>query len=115
VTGEGEVSVPGEPPPFAVAVVADGARTLLRLQGELDAYTSPRLAAVVERLGDVGGRHVVLDLGDVGFVDSAGLSALVSVLTTVRQGGGAVSLRAVGPQLRKLFEITGLTRLAAVE
>ncbi|HUF33776.1 MAG TPA: STAS domain-containing protein [Acidimicrobiales bacterium] len=102
-------------PSFDVEVAADGARTVLALRGELDAYTVARLAEEIVNLGDMAGRHVILDLGAVGFVDSAGLSSLVAGITAVRDGGGAVSIRAVSPQLRKLFEITGLTRMVTLE
>jgi anti-anti-sigma factor len=106
---------PMDAPSFTVETVTDGARTVLALRGELDAYTSAELAAAVADQGDVAGRHVILDLGAVGFVDSAGLSALVAAVTAVREGGGAVSMRSMTPQLRKLFEITGLTRLVQLE
>jgi anti-sigma B factor antagonist len=110
--------VSGSPPQassFSFEASADGARTLVALEGEIDAYTSPRLTQGFADLGDVAGRHVVVDLAGVGFVDSAGLSALVASLQAVREDGGAVSLRSVSRQLSKLFEITGLSRMFPIE
>ena len=100
---------------FDVDTIVEGARTLVVVQGELDAYTSPRLGEEFTAMGDLTGRHVVVDLASVGFVDSAGLSALVVCLTGVRDAGGVVSMRAVPRQLAKLFEITGLARLFPFE
>ncbi len=100
---------------FAVDTNVDGARILMSLRGEIDAYTAPRLDEAVDALGDVAGRHVVVDLSGVGFVDSTGLSALVSNLGKVRTAGGVVSLRQVSRQLVKLFEITGINRLFPLE
>lgn len=102
-------------PAFAVDTSVDGARILMVLHGELDAYTAPRLQEAVAELGEVAGRHVVVDLAGVGFVDSTGLSALVTSLRGVREAGGVVSLREVSRQLAKLFEITGITRLFPLE
>lgn len=103
------------PSGFSVETSLEGARTLVVLQGEIDAYTSPKLGEGFAELGDVAGRHVVVDMSSVGFVDSAGLSALVACLTDVRDDGGLVSLRSVTRQLAKLFEITGLTRIFPAE
>ncbi len=102
-------------PAFGVDTSVDGARIVMRLRGEIDAYTAPRLEEAVARLGDVAGRHLVVDLGGVGFVDSTGLSVLVTSLRGVSNAGGVVSLREVSRQLTKLFEITGITRLFPLE
>lgn len=109
------MSRPPEPDRFAVETFVEGARSLVVLRGEIDAYTSPWLAEGFAGLGDVAGRHVVVDLAGVGFVDSAGLSSLVNCLGAVREAGGAVSMRSMTRQLAKLFEITGLTRIFPVE
>ncbi|MBW3643367.1 MAG: STAS domain-containing protein [Actinobacteria bacterium] len=98
-------------PAFGVHTRVDGARIVMALQGEIDAYTAPRLEEAVAALGDVAGRHLVVDLAGVGFIDSTGLSALVTSLRGVRDAGGVVSLRELSRQLAKLFEITGITRL----
>jgi anti-sigma B factor antagonist len=100
-----------EPASLDIAVEVDGARTVVTLVGEIDAYTADRLQGAFTDLGDVAGRHVVVDLAGVGFVDSAGLATLVQAFRRIRDGGGALSMRAVTPQLVKLFEITGLDRL----
>lgn len=102
-------------PAFAVDTSVDGARIMMVLRGEIDAYTAPRLEEAVADLGDVAGRHLVVDLAGVGFVDSTGLSALVTSLRSVSDAGGVVSLREVSRQLAKLFEITGITRLFPLE
>ncbi len=102
-------------PAFDVDTRVDGARIVMVLQGEIDAYTAPRLQEAVGALGDVAGRHLVVDLAGVGFIDSTGLSTLVTGLRGVRDAGGVVSLREVSRQLAKLFEITGITRLFPLE
>lgn len=104
-----------EGPPFSFDARVDGARVVVTLTGEIDAYTARALRDGFAGLGDVGGRHVVVELAGVGFVDSAGLSAIVVCLRQVRDAGGALSLRGMSPQLTKLFEITGVSRLFPAE
>lgn len=96
---------------FSIVTSVEGARVLVVLGGEIDAYTTERLHEGFQGLGDVAGQHVVVDLHGVGFVDSAGLAALASSLRRLGDEGAAVSLRSVTRQLAKLFEITGLNRL----
>ncbi len=105
----------GSFPALEVDTNVEGARIVMGLRGEIDAYTAPRLQEAVAHLGDVAGRHLVVDLGGVGFVDSTGLSVLVTSLRNVMNAGGVVSLREVSRQLAKLFEITGITRLFPLE
>ncbi len=60
--------------PFEVQLVDEHT---LRVVGELDVQTSPRLdAAIAQMLGNGG--DVVLDMTDVGFIDSSGLHVLLA-------------------------------------
>lgn len=54
---------------------------------------------------------LVVDLGQVEFLDSAGLIALVSALKISRQLGKCFYLAAVSPSIRILFELTQLDRV----
>lgn len=81
----------------------------VELDGEIDAAT---VGAMKERIGDAiganpGGR-VTIDMSKVTFLDSTGLGALVSALRYARDGGGDITITNVAPNVRKVFEITGL-------
>ena len=62
----------------------------------------------VARLIENGRPNLIVDLSGVGFVDSSGLGALVRALTTSQNEGGQTKLLGVGPQVRKLLELTKL-------
>lgn len=81
---------------------------MLVVGGEVD-------LATVERFRDAlleaqGSPRVVVDLTAVTFLDSSGLKALVAAYHRVPAGG---ELRVVGlrPNIRRVFEITGLLAL----
>jgi anti-sigma B factor antagonist len=79
------------------------------VSGELDLYTAPRLRDAVIEAIDGGTTNVVLDIADVGFIDSTGLGALVGCLKRAREHSG--SLVIVAPDtspLHKLLTLTGL-------
>lgn len=69
-----------------------------------------RLLTTVER----GKRKLVLDLSKVAFMDSSGLSVLVSVFKAARlKNGGVVSLQP-NPTVRSLIELTRLQQIFAI-
>jgi anti-sigma B factor antagonist len=53
-----------------------------------------------------GHRHLVLDLGEVTFVDSSGLSVLVSALKAAHKTNGSVVLLNLTDDVRALIELT---------
>jgi len=55
-----------------------------------------------------GNKHIVLNLKDVGYVDSAGLGELVGAYTTATNQGGAVKLLHVQGKMKDLMQITKL-------
>lgn len=52
---------------------------ILRLQGELELGTAPRLIEEAERLTTANATRVILDLSRISFIDSAGMSAIVGL------------------------------------
>jgi anti-sigma B factor antagonist len=56
-------------------------------------------------------RSIVLHLGDVAFIDSSGLGTMVRTLTSVRQAHGELKLCNVPEHVRKVLELSHLTKL----
>lgn len=88
--------------------------TVVQLQGELDAPASPQVRETVARLIEEGARDLILDLQGVEFVDSVGLGTLVGCLKRTAEHGGSFRLVCANPQITKIFEITGLSRIFAI-
>jgi len=84
------------------------------LDGRLDASNAQTLKESLEQLIDGGTTHLVVDLGQVPFIDSAGLAALVSALKATRRVGGNVLLAGVQPQARTVFSLTMLDQVFAI-
>jgi len=55
-----------------------------------------------------GDRRIILNLGDVGYIDSSGLGELVSSYTTIRNKGGDVKLLKLTTKTRDLLQMTKL-------
>ncbi len=85
--------------------------SVVELAGEIDVYTSPKVKDAVGALIDKGVYNLVIDLERVKYIDSTGLGVLIGGLKRVREHGGAVSLVCTNPQIKKIFDITGLVKI----
>jgi anti-sigma B factor antagonist len=86
---------------------ADAEVRVARLLGEVDLHSA---AALGEKLDSLiaNDSKVVLDLDEVGFLDSTGLGVLVAARTNAVESGGDFVLVCTQPRILKLFSITGL-------
>jgi anti-sigma B factor antagonist len=79
---------------------------VVRVVGELDVATAPRLRQEAVRLVGLGITRVVLDLGGVDFIDSTGLGVIVGMVKRLRTHGGELSLIRGEDRVTKVFDIT---------
>jgi anti-sigma B factor antagonist len=88
---------------------------VLQVSGEVDAYTAPMLREQIRELTAKGVVHLIADLSQVDFLDSTGLGVLVGGLKRLREAGGSLTLVIVAPRILRLFQITGLTKVLAIQ
>ena len=69
---------------------------------------SAAIREVVRDLLARGRKKIVLDLADVDYIDSAGLGALVSAFTSVRNEGGDLKLVYLTKKVQDLLQMTKL-------
>jgi len=86
----------------------------LELAGDLDMSATFVLEPVLDRVLADGPRRLVLDLEDVGFVDSSGLGLLIA--THERASGADVDMAITGaaPEIQRVFTIAGLDGILPV-
>ena len=87
-------------------------RGVLSIGGEIDVMSAPPLRDALARFCDEHpGSTVVLDLANVGFLDSTGLGVLVGAARRMRGDGGDIWLSGGQPGLLRVLSITGLDRV----
>ena len=101
-------------PDFNIEVIRTHSDAVVRVTGELDLATAPRLRGEFIGLVDGGVRSVTVDLSKMGFIDSTGLSVLVSGLKRFREHGGELTLQCPNLAALKVFEIAGLTSIFSI-
>lgn len=90
-----------------------GRALVVRCSGELDLASAPEFRRAVDaELSEWEGlRQVILNLGQVTFVDSSGLGAILGRYKRAQQRQGSMVLVDVPPALRRLLEFSGIFRL----
>jgi anti-anti-sigma factor len=76
----------------------------VRVQGELDAATAPRMGETVNRLL-ARKQRVVLDLRHVDFMDLHGLAVIARATRSARTDGGSLTIARLAPRVRRLVEL----------
>lgn len=99
-------------PDLRISVEDGEDQPVVHVAGEIDVYTAPRLREQLLRLA--GERTLIIDLTEVSFLDSTALGVLVGAMKRQRERGGTMSIVTSGTRVRRLFEITGLTRVFTV-
>jgi anti-anti-sigma factor len=73
------------------------------------------LAKVLEPYADLGRKAFVLDLGQVGFLDSVNIAAIISARTMVQNHGGKLGVANLPEGLKSIFRVLKLERLFRLE
>jgi len=94
-----------------IAVHTAGNRTTLTLTGELDQYSGPQLAQLLDMAMDGSVEHVDVQMAQVGFVDVDGVRELVRAYRLGAGRGVKLTLRDPQPDIVWLLRITGAALL----
>jgi anti-sigma B factor antagonist len=81
------------------------------LEGETSLAFKDRLKALIAD----GNVHVIVDLSNVGFLDSQGLGALISGLKVLRQVEGSFVLTNLSESVEAVLRITRLIRVLDIQ
>lgn len=79
--------------------------------GILDGIKANHLRREVSDVVAAGAEVILIDLKDVTFMDSSGLSGLVSAMKTVRTSNGKLYLCSINEQVKMVFELTRMNRV----
>jgi len=102
--------------PEWLAVLRCGEGWVLRpLKSTLLCCDLDHLVIQVERLVEAGGRHFVINLSAVDDIDGACVGGLVRSYRIVRESGGSLRLSGVHPWVRKLIDLSGVSRFVPVD
>jgi anti-sigma B factor antagonist len=96
---------------FGVSVKFAGDRVVVAVGGEVDLVSAPELSAIADAVIERGHVRVVLDLAEMTFINTTGLSNISAIADRIASSGGELTVRAA-PLL--LARVLGVSELAEV-
>jgi len=93
---------------FRIEINGDADRAVIHVTGEVDLNTRDLLGAAAKQSFDVA-KTVVVDLAQVTFMDSAGLSTLIRARNEAERLGRELQIRSATGSVARVLEVTGLS------
>ena len=101
----------GRAMPFEMKVREHPGLTVVRVYGELDVEPAPDLRALFDALVEDQRVNVLVDLDQLSFCDSVGLSALIHGYNVCRDAGGTFRVTGDNGLVSRVLRATGLRAL----
>ena len=87
--------------------------TVLRIEGALDAMSTPELRPVIDAIVSDKRVKVDVELSGLRLIDSSGVGAIVSLYKRMRAQGGVVTVKGLRDQPLAIFRLLRLDRVLA--
>lgn len=89
---------------------------LLEITEEIDHHTSEKIRRKADyEITRYMPRKVIFDFGNVQFMDSAGIGMVLGRYKMMKMLGGNIEIMNVSPSLKKIFEMSGLTKICPIK
>jgi anti-sigma B factor antagonist len=99
-------------PPFTVDVHLEGAMVAVDLMGELDYATVPHFTSAMARVAsDHPATAVRINLGSLDFIDSSGMSALMSAHAATAARGAKLTVIRGPARVQRPLEVIGMEQI----
>ena len=85
--------------------------TIVTIAGNVDALTAGEVTSYLSERIIAGTKRLILDLGQVNFMSSAGLRAILMALKEIRQQGGDLYLAGAQPGVERILKVSGFTTI----
>jgi len=87
---------------------------LLRVEGFLDAHTFEQLEEAIRAVFNESCYKLVVDLGRVDYISSAGAGVLIGARSESQENGGDIVLLNPTENVKEVFDLLGLTQIFKV-
>jgi anti-sigma B factor antagonist len=94
--------------------LSEGWLQIVTLEGELDAYTAPKLQEAVTSALDEGVAWLIIDLAAVDYIDSVGLGILIGSVKRAGEREGNIAVVCSRRNVRRVFEVSGTAEMLNV-
>jgi anti-sigma B factor antagonist len=92
----------------------NGEETVLRIEGVLDAVTTPEIRPLIEALIKDQRASISVDMSSLRLIDSSGVGVIVSLFKRAKTYGGKVKITGLRDQPLTIFKLLRLDKVFAV-
>lgn len=86
------------------------------MAGEIDHHVCDQIRADMDNQIELYGvEHLILDFGQVSFMDSSGIGMVLGRYKKLKESGGRVTIRNASPLVKQLLEMSGIFSLMEYE
>jgi stage II sporulation protein AA (anti-sigma F factor antagonist) len=79
--------------------------SVLTLRGTIETTNASGLEETLERIVNESCYRIVVDLGSVSYISSAGWGIFISEIKRIRRNGGDIKLAGMMPEVREVFDL----------
>ena len=96
-------------------VTVDESGVLVKLAGEMYIEDAENLRRELLEYTARGNARLIIDMGDMTYIDSSGIAALIAVHKSAQRVGGSVTLTGLKGVIDELFEVTRLKKVFQIQ
>ena len=97
-----------------IAFVEQSGVGVVKIGGRLDAVGAPEIETYCKEQIDKGIRRMVVDMGDVDYISSAGLRSLLVLAKSMKAANGSLVVCALNPMVKEVMEISGFDKIFTI-
>lgn len=95
-----------------VEILNAGERVTAEISGDIDHHSAAGIRDEIDAvLENATPRVLILDFGDVSFMDSSGIGLILGRMRVLEGFGGKLFIRNVKPHIEKIVKLAGLSGL----
>jgi anti-anti-sigma factor len=87
---------------------------VIDLSGEVTTFADEAITSAYKDVTGRGGKSILLNFSGVDYLNSAGISIIIGVLTEARKADQRLLITGLTPHYRKIFSVMGLSQYAPV-
>lgn len=87
---------------------------IVGVKGRMDALTAPNFESNLCCIIDRGEKKIVIDLGELEYISSAGLRAVLSTAKRVKAAQGSLAFANLSGMVSEVFDISGFTSMFSI-
>ena len=86
--------------------------TVIDLGGEVTTFAEDAVNGAYKQASEQGAKNILLNFKDVEYINSAGISVIIGLLTEARKSDQSLMITGLTPHYTKIFQMMGLAQYA---